>query len=229
MTESRTFFALDFDRCLADLDQLYGMLVVVVQDLGFMTSHELGEARQAVETNGGSFDVMDYLESKLTTDQLNKLVDTYLSYSIDEPDRFLNPGARQLLDWLDESKLDHGIVTYGGTLWQSLKIKRTGLSDITRYVVDNPDKATLIASWYDAMNSGYKLPTALSLGDRYQSIVLVDDKARAFNGLDDSPNARGYWLQGSELLASQQGSVPENVRIIKSLDEVVNYERLLLT
>lgn len=231
-THSNTFFALDFDRCLGDVSALYGMLAYVIKSTNIVDYDELTAMRQQTEASGGSFDVLGYLQQHLSEQQLDKILLQYQEYEADSAS-FLLPGAQELVTALRESNIAHGILTYGSEKWQAAKIIRAGLGEVPRYILDHPRKSAAIASWYDDESAYYgHLPVALLPDNRpITSIVLVDDKAVAFDQLDTVPDARGYWVQDASrpLLMSQQGSVPSNVHTVQSLHEIVRSEQNILT
>lgn len=92
-------------------------------------------------------------------------------------------------------------------------------------IVGNKYKAHFIGDWWDDTTGMY----SVAIEDKKvtaKSVVLVDDKARAFDDLPEL-SARGYWLKAEHLLASQQGNVPANVRPILSLHEILTFEQLI--
>ena len=226
-----TFYALDFDRCLGNTNQLYHLLLTIVEENDLTAAAKLDETRIAVESSGGSFDMMTYLEEHLDAKQLYDLTQAYLAFQPTYPDVFLNKGARHLLNWLEEQRVGYGIFTYGGTVWQTLKLKRAGLGDVPRFILDHPMKSQHLTGLYDEYSSMYHLPASFQSGRQYHSIVVVDDKPQAFIGLDTTPNTRGYWICDVDRHISEEErrTVPENVRQIQSLDEIIHYEQKILT
>lgn len=231
LDRNKTFYALDFDRCLGNTNQLYRLLLTILDERNLTSGKDLDDMRLKVEASGGSFDVMTYLHEKLDAKQLYDLTQAYLAFHSPHPDVFLNQGARHLLDWLDKTKSDFGILTYGGTVWQTLKIKQAGLGQVPHFVLDHPKKSQLLTSWYDEQTGSYHLPAAFHMGRQYQSVVVVDDKAQAFAGLDATPNTRGYWICDVDKTVSEdeRNSIPECVRQVRSLDEIIHYEQKILT
>lgn len=227
---NNTFFAIDFDRCLGDVGALYEQLVDTIIHLGYANVEELHEVRSQVEASGGSFDAIAYLRETAGEEAVNSVIAAYLHATVDMA-RFLLPGARELLDWLAAEKIPHGIMTYGGEEWQRAKIRRAGCGNVSTLVTRRPQKGEIIASWYDHQRGVYQVPEEYNAPGAIASIVLVDDKATAFNGLEGAVGSRGYWVRpsGAQLLASQSGDVPTNVRIVQSLHNIVNYEQNILT
>ena len=218
---TKPLFALDFDRCLGDVQALYGLLESVIEEQGVMSKQQLMQARREVEISGGSFDALTYIAQHKGPDSVAQLLKAYQARNCKDAN-FLLPGAAELFEYLKSKELRYFIITYGGENWQRAKIARSGITNVPVVVVDSSQKGSVLASWYDDRSLSFQLPGY----PQYQapSIVLVDDKAAAFSGLPAAPLARGYWLKSADLLPSQAGEVPENVRIIKSLGEIVNFE-----
>jgi hypothetical protein len=127
---------------------------------------------------------------------------------------------------LERDSIPFGIVSYGDTDWQTIKIKASGVENIPALITDHTRKAEVIATW-QRPDKTFLLPEELSTDQTFaRSIVLLDDKAIAFTGLPIQ--ARGYWVQpvSGDLLPAQQGTVPENVHIARGLREVITFEAL---
>lgn len=220
---NRKFFALDFDRTLGDTNAIAGSLV---EFLGVNYPHLaaiIEEGRAEIESTGGSYDVWAALQLHSGLD-VGSLIDEFIQQHEDS-ERFLMPGAKELLEAIDLAGEWWGIVTYGGEDWQRTKLQLSGLSTQPTLIIDTHQKGRLLASWYD--NSGqYKIPDELGGGEANE-LILVDDKASAFDGLPVSSAVRGYWLRrGGPPLLSQRGSVPPHVTAITSLMKVVRDESL---
>lgn len=228
---SNTFYALDFDRCLGDVPALVERLARVIDQLGYVSHDELIGMRDATEASGGSFDAVAYLRDKAGSDAVAHVLDSYAAASAIDSEAFLMPGAQQLLSWLDEAGHPYGIMTFGSEDWQLAKIRLAGLGGIATYVTDTPRKGRRIIDWFNDTRCCYVLPSVYKIEHAIESVVLVDDKADAFNGLESIPGARGYWVQPNDgvVLLSQQGRVPRNVITVQSLHEIVRSEQKILT
>ena len=221
------FYALDFDRCLGDVEALSAFFNQIVVSMELVASDVFSAARRSVERSGGSFDVVQFLRDEIGDVATQQVIERFCRATTNES--FLLPGAAELLAFLTKVNLPHGIVTFGGERWQHAKLRRCGLEGVPTVVLDTPQKAKTIRSWYDDSLQCFVLPANFAKL-RPNEVVLIDDKARAFDGIDEQSRMRGYFVQSNRpLLLSQEGSVPPSVRVVQSLYEIVNYEQKLLT
>lgn len=228
-TNKKLFWALDFDRCLGGTPALYDLFVEVVEELGIASTVQLKGARKHIEKTGGSFNVLHYLyQNNLVDDELyRRLATAYRRRAKATTVSMLEPGAGVFLERLRNAGQPYGILSYGDDRWQRLKIAASGLDGVDAMITDEKRKGRLIAQWYDASRNVFHVPSGITTNHEipYDEVILVDDKAVAFEGLP--PGARGYWLQsGRALLPSQQGSVPSNVGIVRSFQEIIDFENL---
>ena len=222
---SNTFFALDFDRCLGDVDALYAALEQAVEKSGYLSPSWLQDARRHVEQTGGSFDALGHLRQVLRADELREILDDYLLPLVDSAS-FLLPGAQEFIYTLRTSECRFGILTYGNPLWQHAKITKAGLTDIPACITDSPYKGATIAGW--RMDGRYVLPRELG-GGMSDYIILVDDKKAAFDMLPPE-STRGYCISHTAKSAdTSQAATSEDVRLVQSFAEIVNYEQYILT
>lgn len=216
-------WVLDFDRCLGDIDALYGRLQELIESRGILPPGKLGQLRQQIETSGGSFDALGETKALLSQELYEELLHTYVHDLTN--DEYLLSGAREFLSWLHVKKRPFMIMTYGQEEWQLAKLRRAGLSDLAHMVTPVSAKGGLITGW---RQDGYfaiprdKIANSNLLPERVEEIVLVDDKAKAF--ADVPTGLRGYWIQSGALLPSQQGEVPDSVRTVSSFQEIMQRE-----
>ena len=184
---NKLFVLLDFDRTLADTDQLKN-------DFDQLLAHGLS------------------LESALM-----EFGQTHQTRQAGQ--KYLLPGAIELLSFLQQKTISHGILTYGQADWQRAKILATGLTDLAVIVTDRTDKGALIASWRQASGT-YQLPPELG-GQFVEQIMLIDDKIYSFDGLP--ADALGLYCGGE-----QAENLPRNVQLIANLSEAQDYIGQLL-
>ncbi len=220
-------FILDLDRCLIT-SVLYDLFTAVVEARPDVDVNLLRDARTKVEASGGSFDGITWLlqQEMFNEEQHIQLLEEYIAraHQVDRS-KLLGPGADSLLNALHRHAIPHMIMTYGGKENQIAKLRAARLDDVPYVVVDHPHKSQYIHEWWSDSKAYYEV---LINGKSVvaKSVVLVDDKATAFDNLPEAPLARGYWLQAQQLLPSQEGKVPANVSIIKSLSQIVTEEDL---
>lgn len=190
LPDKHRYWVIDFDRCLGNVDVLFEHYLDVLCDHHRIDAESIVTARRKVEASKGSFDVVSYLISNglLTDNELQLVGEGFIRRSAGDA-RVLMPGAQEFLRYLKlcfEGR--YGVVTFGNPYWQQLKISAAGLGGMPHMVVNSPQKASYIATWYDNQAERYILPKSLlnSHSGAHQTIkevVLVDDKPKAFDGL----------------------------------------------
>lgn len=230
-TKSR-YWAVDFDRCLGNVDVLFAHYVAVLNDHRLITPEEVIAARKRVESTKGSFDLVGFLRKTegVTDEQLALVGEEFIFRSINDP-AVLMPGADYFLKYLTANYAgQYGIVTFGNPYWQHLKIKAAGLADVPCLVVGSVHKAQEIAQWYDAFDQGYHLPDVLTMEGQVglvaDEVILVDDKKRAFDAIHTA--TRGYWIPGAHEKGIWSGNktvADEQVVRIENLIEIIERER----
>lgn len=232
MRTADRFFVLDFDRCLGNTTALQSLLEEVVVRLTTITREQMQAAQAATEQSGGSFDTAGYVQEKLREQGEPARWDELARHFVTEGRRrdLLEPGARELLDMLREQDVPHGIVTYGGRLWQLAKLEATGLADVPYLITDTKEKGRMIAQWRHV--DRFRIPTELAPDEPLaaRALTLVDDKATSFDELPKE--ADGIYVlppRGQVQLASQQGEVAANVTAVHGLEEAVEAVRATLT
>lgn len=218
------FWVLDFDRCLADVDELSEHFLDITEHVASIDRSQIEQARRDAEAQGRSFDQYAAIQASVSPEQMRYIATQFVADSA--PEQYLMPGASALLDYVMHTpERAGGILTYGSGDWQRLKIRAAlGSRAVPYVIVAHPHKSREISSWYDADSASFRIPPVLSPNDTAAGeIVLVDDKAVAFDGLPE--HARGYWFQAAELLPSQEGTVGDAVTIVRqSLDTIIEQE-----
>lgn len=226
-----TYWCLDFDRCLGDVDALFGHYVSALARYGHVTADELMVARRQVEATEGSFDLIGFVRQvESITDEQLSLIDEAFIDEAKKDSAVLRPGATALLAFLAAEHPDaFGIMTFGNPHWQLLKIKAAGLSDVPCLIAPSPHKAREIATWYDEPSRCYFLPESLVRSQSaIDEVVLVDDKLVAFH--DMHAQTRGYWIPDPHHKAyARQDDATRSIvnRLIgvAHLEEIIESER----
>lgn len=226
MTSVPRFWAVDFDRCLADTRALYELFVEILEMQKLTQAVRLQQARQAVEQSGGSFDLLSHLldEGIVNDGQLCDVERVYCERAQASSRSLLTDGASEFLAYLRRSQQPAGIVSYGDPRWQRLKIIASGLGDMPHMIVPYTQKGREIATWYSKAHRAFRVPIDLAWPETYaEEVVLIDDKASAFDGLP--AQARGYWLLKKEgMLVSQRGAVPSSVVHVEQFMQIMARE-----
>lgn len=213
----KTFYVLDLDRCLASTDKLFALFEYVVLQEKVLGKEVLDATREEVEKTGGSFDattrLRDYLASSGRQDMLLLIKDAFLKASPDYD--FFEPGARALLQFLTDNSYLFGILTYGGRIWQQMKLQAMELETMPHIITDIQAKGGIIAGWKQP-NGEFVIPPELG-GGSFENVVLVDDKFVSFEGLPEK--AYGIHVLAKNVSYSD-GTIPNHVTQVGNMSEV---------
>lgn len=222
LDHNKTFFVLDFDRCIANTDKFHEVLMSIIQrETATITAEELYKARSSAEQIGQSFDTIDYIRRALVASGEVKSWQKIQQLFIREAKTqdMLEPYAAELFRTLEKKHLLYGIITYGGEAWQLAKIEAAGLLHVPHLVTHTVEKGRLLAGWKHKSDI-FTIPSALTYDFRpleVSLIVFLDDKARSFVDIPDG--VRGVFVRSPtrELLPSQRGTLPPNVTSVQGL------------
>lgn len=210
----RTFYVLDFDRCIGDTARFHTVLEEAIEHVTDIHPADIRKARIETELSGGSFDTAKYVMRVLESTKSSVSWDDICSEMIKRACRedMLEPHARDLLRILNERRACYGILTYGGEAWQRAKITASRLESVPYLITDMHAKGQVLASWQQP-DGTFVIPPGLA-GERSliaDSLVLIDDKAASFQ--DIPLGVRGFHVVWSdrELLPSQAGKLPPGV------------------
>ena len=219
--ERSEFYVVDFDRTLVDSDKLLEVFIEIANKYFDIPREQIEKADLDVKQRGDSFDtagyVRDHLADKGMSDEWGKLERQFIHES-----RALNmllPGAAELLEQLTNKGSRYGILTYGNPLWQHIKLTAAGFNHVPRIVMEHKEKGRLIRSW-QREDTTFRIPHEFG-GGSASRIILIDDKAVSFAEFPDQPS-EGLWVvDTSNMLPSQHGEVPVNVRHVSDLYEAI--------
>lgn len=223
---------LDFDRMLGDVSACMTRFYTAAELAGFEVDG-IKEARKVTEDDGGTFEPLSYIKERLDETSYEIFCKDFIFQP--GPD-VLYPDAQRFLSILQYADVPHTIMTYGvNPEWQRLKLKASGYP-MGCTITDNPDKSAGLQALRSTTPTGEPGTFNMQIAAygranyRAESLIFIDDKAKAFANFPQDPQYRGFWLQRGGLLPSQEGSVPSNVATIHSLDELMVTEegRLIL-
>lgn len=217
-----TFYIVDFDRTLADSDKLLQVFIEITNQYIILPLSQVEKIDADVKAKGDSFDTASYVRNHLADQGDLDLWDRLEKQFIHES-RSLNmllPGANELLDFLNQNNLAHGVLTYGNPMWQHLKLTAAGFNHVHRIVTTNKHKGLLISSWLKD-DGLFHMPPEFG-GATARRVVLIDDKAASFEGFPGQPSTGYQVLDLASALPAQLGSVPDNVKHVTTLREVIN-------
>lgn len=221
-----TFFAIDFDRCLTKGETFALLYMEVLDELGVIAYVDINAVKNELESRGESLLMLTYLRDNGLFDAHTEQQVAQLFYERAQAKRYnyVADDADVLFDYLRAKKIPHAIISYGENSWQELKIKAAGFDTVPHQVVSHPRKSDELRSWLKG--DEYHLPRIFG-GETADEIVLIDDKAVAFDNLPS--HVRGYWMRAKDgsLLPSQQGTVPDSVQIVYDFKSIIEKEKNL--
>lgn len=228
MQNINTFYVIDFDRCLGDVDVNFNLLKKTVHELSIIDDTSFQLARDKAEASGISFSVFEYIKRTNPNVNLDAIETAFIKSASKTPEGLLLPGAIELIKFLQRTNRDFCIMSCGDERWQRAKIVASGLGNLKRVIVTNPKKGEYISEWLNSKNSKFTIPAKLFYDDKSKQadeVVLVDDKAIAFEGLP--VGTRGYLVYGSAYDNKKPHlSCPilKYVVQIKNINEIINLE-----
>lgn len=222
--EELLFFAIDFDRCLTKGEAFALLMMEVLDELGIISFVDLNEIKNIVEAKGGTFQILTYLRDHGYLDKRKEGLVSELFRDKARAKRhdLVAEDADLLFRYLQDNKILHAIISYGENDWQELKIEAAGFENVPHQIVSHPRKSDELRSWLD--DGKFHLPPIFG-GATADRVVLIDDKAIAFDALPS--HVRGYWMRAKDgsLLPSQQGTVPDTVTTVYDFKSVIEKEK----
>ncbi len=222
-----TFFVVDFDRCLGNIEGSFAILKEVVHDLGIVDRQIFKSMREEIESNGLTFSALEQITNYYPNVNLDDIEKLYLTRAGLEPENLLESGAKDFITFLKSSNRRFCIMSYGDIRWQTIKIKSSGIGKVPLAIVKKANKSEYIRRWLDPNTGKFKIPKEIS-SDNIEivanEVVLVDDKMAAFSNLPKE--ARGYYVSGSSSSYSVKlpKKLPPRVKQISHIDEIITFE-----
>jgi len=186
---ARVFHALDLDRTLLNTALLAQELENIVAERIPGFEKELHDQMAAYIQRGESFFIFEYFISKHGREAMQACVtELQRRFSTDD---LLMPGAKERLAFAtSRPEWGVGIITYGSSITQKIKLHLCGLDSYPLLITNSPIKSASIASWQQPTGE-FVLPEEFG-GVTVDTVVLDDDKLEAFRGLPS--NTWGNWL-----------------------------------
>ena len=218
-TNQTVFQILDLDRTLLDTLKLAHHLKEVIARHDEGLAHEITRQVNLHAESHTSFFIFDFIAEHSGHEKLDRYV-SELNY-IAPASELLLPGASERIAFgKSQPGWSVGILTYGAKRDQVIKLKLAGLQMERALITDTPEKGNILASW-KRPDGKYQLPIEFG-GHAVDVLTLDDDKLAAFNGLPD--DVYGQWVtQASIGGATELTHLPENVHLVHTLDESINY------
>jgi len=221
-----TFFAVDFDRCLGNFEANVNLLNKVASELTPINGEMIQLAHDEIKANGMPFRILKYFEDQAPDLDLDVLQNTYIERAHATPGILVEPGATELINFLQLGNHHFCIMTYGEMKWQTTKITAAGLGDVSRLIVSHEQKSRHIAEWLDEELGLFTIPSKCFLDGKSRiarEVVLIDDKPNAFTGLP--VGARGYLVHNSKsIYSTYSDDLPLSVKRVSCLIEIIEHE-----
>jgi hypothetical protein len=213
-----TFYVLDLDRTMLDTVKatkyMEGVIALHNANLSATLRQKFGESSLL----GESFSMRDFIALQVGEDEMQKIEVKFKTLTATQD--LLMPGAKELLVYIRSlPSVACGIMTYGSTLGQTMKIEASGLRGMPFLVMQETFKGAVIASWRQD-DELYHLPDELG-GYIAKEIVFVDDKPFSFKGLPI--DCRGYLVKS--IFDAGIEDIPPYVQVIETLSEVIIAEK----
>lgn len=222
-----TFYLIDFDRCLGNIEGSFDILKEVVHDLGIVDRQIFKSMREEIELRGQTFSALERIKSHFPSVVLDDVEKLYQERAKLEPYNLLEPGAIELINYLNSTNRMFCIMSFGDNRWQTIKILSSGIGKVPMVIVPKSQKSKYIRKWRNHITKKFVVPKGFfadNLSKEAREVVLIDDKASAFNNLPKG--ARGYCVTGSSSihLKASKTKLPTSVMQVSRIDEIITLE-----
>ncbi len=224
-----TYFVVDFDRCIGNIDASFNLLNEVAHELMIVNKELFISMRKQAESEGKPFSAIEQLKKKYPSTNLDIIEKMYLKKASLLSSELLEPGARDFLDYLHFNKINFCIMSFGDERWQKVKIKGAGITKTPVIIVKRIDKSSHIREWLNPKSGKFLIPKKYFLDNKSKvasEIVLIDDKVKAFENLP--LNVRGYIVLGSSSTQTklQIDGLPSSIKKVDLINEIIDQEFL---
>lgn len=229
MKRSEHLILLDMDRCLLDTEKIHQAFSETIRQSELIDEAELAAAKKDTENSAlnNSFDTVSFVQRRLAEkgmadawDELRREFErTASEHRRNDQYHYLMLGATALIDKLQNDGRRFGILTYGGDIWQHMKLAASGLYVLPHVITDVHEKGLLIHRWLD----DGEFPS--EFGDTpVKFVTMVDDKLKSLRGLPPQYAAGIHVRTGKP----QDQKVPESLppHIISVADLIEAQQRL---
>jgi FMN phosphatase YigB (HAD superfamily) len=204
---------LDFDRTLADTDDLFGELCEAADEIEPGLGQKLIEYNEKRLADGDNREM--FRPGLVLGDRKAEVFEAFSRIVAEEDKEYIFEDARRLLDKIKKLGKQAVILTFGDPDWQKAKVeailKAEGY-DFPVIYTEEKIKPKVIALFWSEEEQAYKVgPYTAS------SITSVGDEPSDFEGSEDLPNADWYWINRS---GKEQKNKADNVFDIRLLDEI---------
>lgn len=224
-----TFFVVDFDRCIDNVEGSFDILKEVVHDLSIIDRQIFKSMREEIESSGLTFSALEHIKKYSPSVNLDDIEKLYSERTKLEPDNLLEPGAVDFINFLKSTNCNFCIMSFGDKRWQTIKISNSGIGKVPLVIVPNSQKSDYIRKWLVPKTNKFKIPKNFfkdNNSKEVSEVVLIEDKIAAFNNLP--LGTRRYYVSGSSSKHIEQllDKLPISVKKIQHIDEIITYESI---
>lgn len=225
MTKFSVFQLIDLDRTLFDTSKFAKAITDEINKTQPGLGTKLDERFEAAYEKEETFFLLRYLRREKGNEWLEDLVDRIVEKH--SKSYFLIKGTHERLafaDTMSGMSPSWGILTYGDTTDQYMKMKIIGLEEAPVYFSHTPNKSEVLQSWKKD-DGKFHLPKVFG-GGVVEALLLEDDKLRAFQGLPGG--VYGIWIAapGKENHGNSV-DIPGNVYLSQNLFESIEIVKRL--
>ncbi len=220
-----TFYVIDFDRCIGNINESFRLLREIIHDLSIVDEQTFSEIRIEVESRGNTFSAIEYIKNNYKSVDLDLIEKMYLKRALVNSSKLLESGAKIFLDTLSSRECYFCIMSFGDKKWQLMKIRGAGIKNTPAVIVSKSEKGEYINEWFDPSSGIFRIPKDFFLDKRSRQakeIVLVDDKLSAFINL--LPKVRGYLVTGASNKVVKNKKISQSIKRVVQIDEIISYE-----
>lgn len=224
MDDKRIFQLIDLDRTLFDTLHFVELISAEVNDIHAGLGTALSAQVEASYQKGETFFMLRYLRDQLGDADFEAMVERIVER--EGVDALLLPGAKErllLADTLTSERPSWGIMTYGDSIDQLMKLRLIGLEDAPVLLTQTPDKGTLIREWQNP-DETFTLPIELG-GAQVDILTLEDDKLRTF--LNAPAAVVAIWIHANPKNEQTLTNEGYHIKVAKDLFESADYLRNL--
>jgi FMN phosphatase YigB (HAD superfamily) len=222
-----TFYVVDYDRCIGNIEGSFDILKEIVHELGIVDGHIFQLMREQTESNGGTFSPFEYIKNHHPSVDLDDVEKLYAKKAKLESYNLLEPGAIGFITFLKNTGREFCIMSFGDKRWQTTKVRNSGIGDVPTVIVPKSQKGKYIRKWLSPNTGMFQIPGEYffdMLSKEVREVVLVDDKITAFASLPKG--ARGYYVSGSSSKHANANTtrLPASVKKVSHVDEIITFE-----
>ena len=206
-------YVLDFDRTLADTDDMFDKLCEVTEQIDPELKQELIDYNNERTAKGDERPM--FRPGDVLGDRKTEVFRAFIDSISEEEREYIYEDAKRFLEKIKKLGKAAVILTFGDSEWQRAKIDATlGSSelDLPVKITEEKIKSKTIKDFFNEETGQYEFGS-----QKADKIIGVGDRLTDVEGYDDLPNAKGHVLDPHDRI---DDPLPSNSSKIKSFDEL---------